>query len=322
MLFNTFNNSSLFPSLENGQSDSPDDAKLEPIYSYLSFITSIAVAISSPVAVVGNALTIAVIWRSQSLKTPSYILLGGLALTDFCTGLINEPLYIAYKLTDITVHKMYTIWFCNTPVVQFFGMYFAWLTLLNMTFMAIERWLHMARSSLLTVRRVCFIFGLLILVPVPIAVAASSSLRRSRQNKCLSSEVDIATEFLALLCCVATSVAYFKVFRIIRAHQNHVYSSQNFNHTAIDLLKYKKSVSTILYILLLFYSCFLPAICFHLLNSVVDFSPQILFVATDLSVALLLISSSLNPFLCCWRITELRRGVKQLIRTKLLREND
>ena len=49
----------------------------------------VAVALLSPVAVVGNGLVLAAIWRNPSLRTPSYILLAGLAITDFCTGLIT-----------------------------------------------------------------------------------------------------------------------------------------------------------------------------------------------------------------------------------------
>ena len=61
----------------------------------------VAVALLSPVAVVGNGLVLAAIWRSPSLRTPSYILLAGLAITDFCTGLITQPLYITNELTSL-----------------------------------------------------------------------------------------------------------------------------------------------------------------------------------------------------------------------------
>ena len=53
-------------------------------------------ALSSPVAIVSNTLVVTAIWRNSSLRTPSYILLAGLAITDFFTGLITQP---AYKCT-------------------------------------------------------------------------------------------------------------------------------------------------------------------------------------------------------------------------------
>ena len=67
-------------------------------YVTIAWSASIAVAIVailSPVAAAGNALVLAAIWRNQSLRTPSYVLLAGLAFTDFCTGLITQPVYVA-----------------------------------------------------------------------------------------------------------------------------------------------------------------------------------------------------------------------------------
>ena len=65
-----------------------------------------------------------------------------------------------------------------------------------------------------------------------------------------------------LFCFLATSFAYFKVYQIIRHHQNRVQefheASKNFGQPAIDLAKYKKSFVPILYILLRFSVCFLP----------------------------------------------------------------
>ena len=48
--------------------------------------------------VTGNAFVLVAIWRNPTLRTPSHVLLAGLAFTDFCTGLITLPLTAAYKL--------------------------------------------------------------------------------------------------------------------------------------------------------------------------------------------------------------------------------
>ena len=59
--------------------------------------TSAVVGLFSPIAVVGNALVLTAILREPSLKTPSNILLAGLAFTDFGTRLISQP--FCYKCT-------------------------------------------------------------------------------------------------------------------------------------------------------------------------------------------------------------------------------
>ena len=67
-------------------------------YYAVTLSTSVVSAILSPFAVAGNVLVLAAIWRNQSLRTPSYILLCGLALTDLCTGLLTQPSYIAVRV--------------------------------------------------------------------------------------------------------------------------------------------------------------------------------------------------------------------------------
>ena len=56
--------------------------------------------ISWPAAVAGNALVMAAIWRNPSLRTPSYILLAGLAFSNLCVGLTAQPGHVFYLLTD------------------------------------------------------------------------------------------------------------------------------------------------------------------------------------------------------------------------------
>ena len=50
------------------------------------------------------------------------------------------------------------------------GSYFGTLTMLIITIMSVERWLHMSRRSLVTVRRTCIAIAVLLLLPIPFAV--------------------------------------------------------------------------------------------------------------------------------------------------------
>ena len=52
-------------------------------------------------AVVGNALILMAIWKNQLLRTTSYILLGGLAITDLLTGLIVLPFLVASTVIEV-----------------------------------------------------------------------------------------------------------------------------------------------------------------------------------------------------------------------------
>ena len=224
---------------------------------------SIIVVVLSPVTVVGNALVFTTILKNSSLRKPSYILLAALAFTDFGTGLISQPLYVTDANAFGKVGKDFnTFNGSSSPrtylalgmVGNGIGSYFGTLTMLIITVMSIERWLHMSRRSLVTVRRTCIAIGVLLLLPIPFAVCRVL-------NNPFNIAVNVANSLSLIFCLFITSVAYFKVFQIIRAHQQQIHLSelsQNAAQPAMHMAKYKKSVSTILYILAIFLICYLP----------------------------------------------------------------
>ena len=59
----------------------------------------VVTALLAPLAVAGNAFILVAIWKNPSLRTPSYVLLAGLAVTDFCTGLLTQPFFILQQVT-------------------------------------------------------------------------------------------------------------------------------------------------------------------------------------------------------------------------------
>ena len=94
---------------------------------------------------------------------------------------------------------------------------------------------------------------------------------------------------ILLLCIFLSTAAHANLFQIICVHQVQVQrnkSSQNLCQIAIDLIKYKKSIFTVLYIKGLFYiSSFLSLITARIL----------LFSAGSVMVLSMFLSSSLNP---------------------------
>lgn len=182
--------------------------------------SSVMIAILSPVAVVGNSLVLAAIWRNPSLRTPSYILLAGLAFTDFCTGLITEPFYVANSIILLENPRLLMPYNwpmshrITTIVSSSCTKYFYQVTLLILTFMSVERWLHMSRRSLITVRRACFIVALLFFITIVLVYILIGS---GLAGELVYYSTNIS---LLLVCLIVTSVAYFEVFQIIRHHQN------------------------------------------------------------------------------------------------------
>ena len=151
----------------------------------------------------------------------------------------------------------------------------------------------------------------MLLTPIPVVVFKAVTMINGTSHH----QVNITLAAGMLFCYLTTCVAYFKVFRIIRQHQQQVQgnqTSQNFDQPAINLAKYKKSVVTILYILALFSLCFLPVIVCALVRAQVGegLETDMVFIV---SLVLLFLSSSLNPVLYLCRMKDIRNGVKRLL---------
>ena len=116
-------------------------------------------------------------------------------------------------------------------------------------------------------------------------------------------------------CCIIMLFAYYKVYKIIRHHQQQIkaseVSTQRFGQNAINMEKYKRSVATMIYILLLFSLCFIP----FTVALPVDFITlsKAGMVTERASIVLVFLSSSLSPVLYFWRMREIWASLKQLL---------
>ena len=278
----------------------------------------VAIAILSPFAVVGNGLVLAAIWKNPSLRTPSYILLAGLAFTDFCTGLITEPYFVAnelifftYSMISFTDKKSWPTFYLITRTIGdgCLEYFFFNMTLMMITLMSIEWWLHMSRRSLITVRRLYHIFAVLFFLPIPLAVYRVEDIGNRAFN--IVGMLDL------VLCLCITSVAYFKVFRIIRRHQQQIHAnvlSQSFAQPAINLEKYKKSAFSIMYIVIIFYIGYLPKAMTWGLLLFVTVNKKVVLKFFFVSFVLAFLSSSLNPLLYLWRMKDIRDEVRKMVK--------
>ncbi|XP_022787556.1 histamine H2 receptor-like [Stylophora pistillata] len=283
---------------------------LDSLRSTVKLTVSLVIAVLCPVAVVGNALILATIWKKSFQRASFHILLSGMALTDFFTGLIAQPSYVSFSLissSSATVTQDQPVAIVVLRVVTVFSaIYFVTITLLTITVMSIERWFHMSGGSSLSSR--CRFFVVIVIVILPIPLVTLYFL-----NPPLF-PIIVPTEMFS--CYLVTSFAYFKIYRIIRSHQNQIQTNgipRNFGHSAIDLTKYKRSVATILYILLLFSLCFLPYIVSNAVSFLIKADPREWSITIDVTMVLVFLSSSLSPGLYLWRMRDIRNGLKELI---------
>ena len=252
-------------------------------------------------------LILVAIWKNPSLRTPSYVLLAGLAFTDFCCGLLSQPFFVVYKLAEVAGRREVV---CIAGVIaQIAGFYFSSLTVIALTITALERWLHMSRRSLLTVRRVLILYATFALILILFFASLMYHWYYSTEFLRLFITVSV---FGAIFCFFTSVFSYFKVFRIIRQHQSQIQTNQN----AIDIKKYKKSVFTILYILTMFLLSYVPYVCGLLVvNSMGYYGiTSSLRAAMPAFAAIVYSGSFFNPLFYYRRIKEIRERVRKILR--------
>ncbi|XP_078344055.1 adenosine receptor A2b-like [Oculina patagonica] len=287
--------------------------EFEFYYYEIFFPYAIVIAVLSPVAVAGNGLIFAAIWKKSFVRTPFHILLSGLAFTDLCTGLFAQPFYALTTLMFLANPKIATNqdFVVTTLIVRAIVDYLTSISVLLITLLSVERWLHMSRRAMVTSRR--GYFAVIMVLPIPIPFVVFQLI--NDVNGSYTRESSTAFTVMILGCFFTTAIAYLNVLRIIRRHQRQVQtneSSRNFGQPAINLAKYKKSVISILYIVLLFSFCFLPYLVCMWVYLTLGYNLQIA-IASLVSAILVFSSSSLNPVLYVWRMNDIRNGVKKIL---------
>lgn len=156
---------------------------IESFRKEVGFFAAVVIACSSPMAVEGNAFILAAVWRKTSVRTSFYFLLSGFALTDFLTGLIAQPFFLAASLfmdaKNLTVTQDNQLLVDVIDVITVSSAaFFISITLVTITVMAFERCLFMSPRSLMITHRRNFIAIAIILFPIPsITIYFFASLR-------------------------------------------------------------------------------------------------------------------------------------------------
>ena len=117
------------------------------------------------------------------------------------------------------------------------------------------------------------------------------------------------------LCLVTSTFSHTKIFLTLRRHQSQVQDHvQQPNQTnQLNIARFRKAVSTALWLQFTLIVCYLPGAMPLNLISKSELSSSFT-VAASYTTTLFFLNSSLNPILYCWKIDELRQAMKETIR--------
>ena len=269
----------------------------------LSLIITSAINVPSMlVAIVGNSLVLAAILSAPSLRSPAILLLCNLAVSDLLVGLVIQPLFIV-SVFHSTRLLLTGIWFILSNSA-------CGISLCTLTAIAVDRFLalhyHLRYSTIVTSFRIkTFLTALWLMNFIFSGTVYFWSLRI----------FSLYLTIFVCLCLIISVFCYVRIFKIVRHQQKKIQCQ----HQAVNL----PQGSTISNLLQLEKSA---------INSFLFFIVMVLFyipVSTYLSLfitkntwqsgwrvatTLVYINSSVNPFLYCWRIGDLRAAVLKTAR--------
>ena len=120
------------------------------------------------------------------------------------------------------------------------------------------------------------------------------------------------------LCLVSSIFCYTKIFFTLRHHQSEIqdHVQQPSQTNQLNLARYRKAVSSSLWLQFTLVSCYLPQVIPATLIIHSEPSSSI-SLAWSYTFTLVFLNSSLNPILYSWKIEEVRQAVKDIIRQVL-----
>ena len=281
------------------------------LYAALNIFLSITASL-------GNTLILIALRKVSSVHPPTKLLFRCLAVTDLCVGLITQPLYVTLMLNAVTTIPLKI--FCNILLVNVaLTFILCGLSIFTSTAISVDRLLALLLGlryrPVVTIKRVravtmCF---WLVVISFTGFMHFLGGLRLSYTTGMV----------FAMLCLFISVFSYTKIFLAVRKQQ--VWAQDQIcrgqpkgEGIPLIIARYKKTVFSIAWVQLALVACYSPyiisAIAIRMNASEDGWGGMGARIVWEASLTLIFLNSTLNPILYCWKITEVRRAVKNTLR--------
>ena len=281
------------------------------IQPYAYYFSTIHILLSLT-AILGNSLIFVALRKEFSLHPPSKVLYRCLATTDLLVGLIVHPLAVIHWMSFIHEDWGRCRWTNHAIFIASYALFS--VSLLTMTAISADRLLALLLGlryrQIVTVKRIHVILTTFWIANGVVALCQS-----------LNYHIIFWYGFLVTVSCLMISFAsYTKIFRALRLHHTQIQDHDQQHPSqpnALNIARYRKAVYNALWVQLALFVCYLPSCIVIGLYTFGKISATHLDVIGTLTGVLVSFNSTLNPFLYCWKISEVRQAVKQTLRQAL-----
>ena len=259
-------------------------------------------------AFLGNTLILVALQKESSLHAPSKLLFRNLAITDLCIGFIVEPLCVTYLI--LSLKQRWNICRYAFAIFSTTALMVGPMSLFTLTTISVDRLLALLLG--LRYRQVVTLTRIYRIVIVFWVVSATGATTLFWIEQITSWYICVGVG----LCLVTSIFSYTKIFLALRHNQiqpqGNVHQGQPSQPVQLNIARYKRTVSSALWVQLALVVCYLPLAIVKVLRLQRGVTSN-LYVAWLYSATLAHLNSSLNPILYCWKIREVRQAVKDTL---------
>lgn len=273
-------------------------------YYFGSFTAAVAVLFFAPITILGNLLVISAFYKdpNKNLRSPSYILLSSLALSDFVVGAVQTPL-TAYYWIDSFMAKRFPFSFTILLSVNgFIGL----VSILHLLALSVDRFLAtvtpLKYATTVTKNRVYITVACIWGYSLAVGCIAAAL------EKIISAGTLLAVHIVIPCTCMTylNTRIVVKMRRTSRELNSYVINEQ----AKVFENRERKVAKLVLLVLSVFVMCYLPwCVTMILVFSCSACNLKALMYVYAVSGTLLYVSPLIHPFLYTWRLPKFNEAL-------------
>lgn len=300
-------NSPCYAQRNNATSATGDIEDRHPLYSTI-IATIVFNGFLCYTTLMVNVVTIHALRKASFPDKPLKTLLLSLTISDLGVGLLGQPLYIVEQAEKLR---------CNVPDIAtsvvsatvhnllFLTSFGSIIAISVNRFVAIQ--MPLRYQDIVTRKRAVIAVATIWLFSAVFILCTLFVLKRN-----IAFVIFVIIEIASF---IATTLSSCKIYFVLKRHKNEIQNQRQQvaqNDSMVNTVRLRKSAHCTFWIYLAFWLCYLPYIIIVITEKCLPNTiMEALFMCSE---TIVLLNSSLNPVIYCWKMRHVRHAVKGVLR--------